>query len=270
MPELPEVETTRRGLERSIVGRTIANLVIRERRLRWPVGKRVAAELEGKRIGAVERRGKYLLLNVQHGALLIHLGMSGSLRYLEAPDAPRRHDHVDLCLVGGGCVRFNDPRRFGSLHFAADPARHRLLKNLGPEPLGKTFTADYLWHSCRGRRVAIKQHLMNGRVVVGAGNIYATEALFRAGIRPSRAAGRISRPRLALLVARLRDVLAEAVERGGTTLRDYVGADGEPGYFKLELDVYDRGGMPCKTCGTPIRRIVLGQRATFFCMRCQR
>ena len=270
MPELPEVETTRRGLERLIVGRTIANLEIRERRLRWPVGNKVAAELEGRRIGAVERRGKYLLLNMEHGALLIHLGMSGSLRYLASPDAPRRHDHADLCLVGGGCVRFNDPRRFGSLHFAADPARHRLLKNLGPEPLGESFTADYLWASCRGRRVAIKQHLMNGRVVVGAGNIYATEALFRAGIHPRRAAGRISRGRLAILVARLRDVLADAVERGGTTLRDYVGTDGRPGYFKLELDVYDREQMPCKTCGTPIRRIVLGQRATFFCPCCQR
>jgi formamidopyrimidine-DNA glycosylase len=270
MPELPEVETTRRGLERLIVGRTIANLEIREHRLRWPVGNRVAAELEGRRIGAVERRGKYLLVNMEHGALLIHLGMSGSLRYLASPDPPRRHDHADLCLVGGGCVRFNDPRRFGSLHFAADPARHRLLKNLGPEPLGESFTADYLWASCRGRRVAIKQHLMNGRVVVGAGNIYATEALFRAGIHPRRAAGRISCARLAILVARLREVLTDAVERGGTTLRDYVGTDGRPGYFKLELDVYDREQMPCKTCGTPIRRIVLGQRATFFCPRCQR
>ena len=270
MPELPEVETTRRGLERSIVGRTIENVVIRERRLRWPVGKKVATEIEGRCIGAVERRGKYLLLNVEHGALLIHLGMSGSLRYLERPDSPRRHDHVDLCLVGGGCVRFNDPRRFGSLHFTADPARHRLLKDLGPEPLGMSFTADYLWDSCRGRRVAIKQHLMNGKVVVGAGNIYATEALFRAGIRPSRAAGRISRERLALLVDRLRDVLREAVERGGTTLRDYVGTDGNPGYFKLDLDVYDREGMPCKRCGAAIRRAVIGQRAAFFCARCQR
>ena len=189
MPELPEVETTRRGLERLIVGRTIANLEIRERRLRWPVGNRVAAELEGRRIGAVERRGKYLLLTMEHGALLIHLGMSGSLRYLASPATPRRHDHADLCLVGGGCVRFNDPRRFGSLHFAADPARHRLLKDLGPEPLGESFTGDYLWARCRGRRVAIKQHLMNGRVVVGAGNIYATEALFaREFIRAARPA----------------------------------------------------------------------------------
>jgi formamidopyrimidine-DNA glycosylase len=270
MPELPEVETTRRGLERVIVGRTIASLLIRERRLRWPVGKRVAAELEGRRIGAVERRGKYLLVNVGHGALLVHLGMSGSLRYLATPDAPRLHDHVDLCLVGGGCVRFNDPRRFGSLHFATDPARHKLLKNLGPEPLGDEFTPEYLHTTCRGRRVAIKLHLMNSRVVVGVGNIYANEALFRARIHPARAAGRISRERLALLVDRVREVLREAVERGGTTLRDFVDTDGKPGYFKLELGVYDREGMPCKSCGTPIRRVVIGQRAAFFCARCQR
>jgi formamidopyrimidine-DNA glycosylase len=270
MPELPEVETTRRGLERSIVGRTISNLVVRERRLRWPVGKKVAAELRGRRIGAVERRGKYLLVNVENGALLVHLGMSGSLRYLAVPDAPRRHDHVDLCLVGGGCVRFNDPRRFGSLHFTADPSNHPLLENLGPEPLGADFTADYLHASCRRRRVAIKQHLMNANVVVGVGNIYATEALFRAGIHPARAAGRISRARLAILVDCVRDVLTKAVERGGTTLRDYVGTDGRPGYFKLELDVYGREGAPCNRCGTPIRRVVIGQRAAFFCARCQR
>jgi formamidopyrimidine-DNA glycosylase len=270
MPELPEVETTRRGLERVIVGRTIASLLIRERRLRWPVGKKVAAELEGRRIGAIERRGKYLLVNVEHGALLVHLGMSGSLRYLPSPEAPSRHDHVDLCFVDGGCIRFNDPRRFGSLHFATDPARHPLLKNLGPEPLGEAFTADYLHATCRGRRVAIKLHLMNSKVVVGVGNIYANEALFRAHIHPARSAGRISRQRLALLVERLREVLGEAVERGGTTLRDYVGTDGRPGYFKLELDVYDREGMPCKTCDAPIRRVVIGQRAAFFCARCQR
>ena len=270
MPELPEVETTRRGLERVIVGRTIASLQIRERRLRWPVGRKVAAELEGRRIDAIERRGKYLLVNVEHGALLVHLGMSGSLRYLPSPEPPNRHDHVDLCLVGGGCVRFNDPRRFGSLHFATDPPRHPLLRNLGPEPLGPKFTADYLRATCRGRRVAIKLHLMNSRVVVGVGNIYANEALFRARIRPGRAAGRISRDRLALLVERLRDVLGLAVERGGTTLRDYVNTEGAPGHFKLELDVYDREGMPCKSCGAPIRRVVIGQRAAFFCARCQR
>jgi formamidopyrimidine-DNA glycosylase len=270
MPELPEVETTRRGLERAIVGRTIASLEIRERRLRWPVGKKIAAELEGRRIDAIERRGKYLLVNVEHGALLVHLGMSGSLRYLQSPDAPSRHDHVDLCFVGGGCVRFNDPRRFGSLHFATDPPRHPLLRNLGPEPLGPAFTADYLRATCRGRRVAIKLHLMNSKIVVGVGNIYANEALFRARIHPARPAGRISRERLALLVDRVRDVLGLAVERGGTTLRDYVSTEGKPGYFKLELDVYDREGMPCKSCGAPIRRAVLGQRAAFFCARCQR
>jgi formamidopyrimidine-DNA glycosylase len=270
MPELPEVETTRRGLERLIVGKTIESLLVRERRLRWPVHRSVAARLEGERIHSLDRRGKYLLVNVAHGTLLVHLGMSGSLRYLASPAAPRAHDHVDLCLVGGGCVRFNDPRRFGSLHFATDPLRHPLLRGLGPEPLGDDFTAEYLWASCRGRRVAIKQHLMNGKIVVGVGNIYANEALFRARIHPARAAARISPARLALLVDSTRAVLEEALGHGGTTLRDYVGSDGRPGYFKLALAVYDRAGAPCKSCGTAIRRAVHGQRASFYCPRCQR
>ena len=269
MPELPEVETTRRGLEKLIVGRSIEALLVRERRLRWPVRTDLDARLRGRQIGSLQRRGKYLLINVGGGTLLVHLGMSGSLRYLATPAAPGRHDHVDLKLVGGGCVRFNDPRRFGSMHFAADPHRHRLLRDLGPEPLGENFTAEYLARSCHGRRVAIKQHLMNGRVVVGVGNIYASEALFRAGIHPARAAGRVSRARLARLVESVRAVLEEAVAQGGTTLRDYVGGDGRPGYFKLSLSVYDREGAPCKACAAPIRREVRGQRASFYCPHCQ-
>lgn len=270
MPELPEVETTRRGLEKLIVGRSIESIQVREPRLRWPVRADLPARLRGQRISSLERRGKYLLINVANGSLLVHLGMSGSLRFLPSPVAPGRHDHVDLELVGGGCVRFNDPRRFGSMLFAAEPGRHPLLKDLGPEPLGEAFSADYLARTCRGRRVAIKQYLMNGRVVVGVGNIYANEALFRAGIHPVRAAGRISRDRLALLVESVRAVLDEALGHGGTTLRDYVGGDGRPGYFRLRLSVYDRDGAPCKACNTAIRRIVLGQRATYYCARCQR
>ena len=270
MPELPEVETTRRGLERLIVGRTIETLVVREPRLRWRVPQSLPARLEGKRISSLGRRGKYLLINVTEGSLLVHLGMSGHLRFLAAPEALRVHDHVDVRLVGGGCVRFNDPRRFGSLHFAAHPERHRLLKDLGPEPLGEDFTVDYLAETSRGRRVAIKQHLMNSRVVVGVGNIYASEALFRAGVHPAHAAGRISRTRLERVVAGVRAVLEEAIGLGGTTLRDFVGGDGRPGYFKLELRVYDREGAACEQCGTPIRRTVQGQRASYYCPRCQR
>jgi formamidopyrimidine-DNA glycosylase len=210
------------------------------------------------------------LINVASGSLLVHLGMSGSLRYIREPTPPGVHDHVDLQLTDGSCVRFNDPRRFGSMHFAIDPRRHRLLKDLGPEPLDEEFSADYLAKSCGNRRVAIKQHLMNSRVVVGVGNIYASEALFRAGIHPKRAAGRISHRRLAVLVDSVRAVLEDALVQGGTTLRDYVGSDGRPGYFKLSLNVYDREHSPCRTCGAPVRREVLGQRATYYCPSCQR
>jgi formamidopyrimidine-DNA glycosylase len=270
MPELPEVETTRRGLERLIVGRQIESLLVRERRLRWPIARDVGAKLAGRPIASLGRRGKYLLINLPDGALLVHLGMSGSLRYLPDAQAPRTHDHFDLLLAGGGCVRFNDPRRFGSLHYSVEPLRHPLLRNLGPEPLGAEFDAEYLWTRCRGHRVAIKQHLMNGTVVVGVGNIYANESLFRAGIHPARSAGRISRARLGALVASVRAVLEEAVGHGGTTLRDYVGGDGRPGYFKLSLAVYDRDGEACPQCGAAIRRVVIGQRAAFYCPRCQR
>jgi formamidopyrimidine-DNA glycosylase len=270
MPELPEVETTRRGLAPYVVGRSIASIEVRERRLRWPVAKNLSAALAGQRIDALERRGKYLLFTTQAGTLLVHLGMSGSLRYLAEPPAHGEHDHVDLRLAGGGCLRFNDPRRFGSWLLAARPGAHRLLEPLGPEPLGDAFTADYLFETCRGRQVAIKQHLMNGRIVVGVGNIYASEALFRARISPLRAAGRIARSRFEPLVAAVRDVLNDALEEGGTTLRNDVDGNGNPGYFRQSLDVYEREGQPCKRCRTSIRRRVQGQRATYYCPRCQR
>jgi formamidopyrimidine-DNA glycosylase len=270
MPELPEVETTRRGLLPYVVGRAIARVEVREPRLRWPVAKHLPRALAKVRIGSLERRGKYLLFGTEAGTLLVHLGMSGSLRYLPAPSTPGAHDHIDVHFDDGGTLRFNDPRRFGSFTLTMAPKSHPLLKDLGPEPLGEEFTADYLWRASRNRRVAIKQHLMNGRVVVGVGNIYASEALFRAGIHPRRPAGRIARARFEPLVVSVRDVLRDAIEEGGTTLRNFVGGDGEPGYFRASLRVYERDGSPCVSCGTPIERRVLGQRATFYCPRCQR
>ena len=270
MPELPEVETTRRGLAPYVVGRTITRVEVREPRLRWPVARGLPRALAASSIGSLERRAKYLLFGTDAGTLLVHLGMSGSLRYLAEPLEPAAHDHIDVHFEGGGALRFNDPRRFGSFILTPKPAAHPLLKDLGPEPLGDDFDTDYLWRSSRNRRVAIKQHLMNGRVVVGVGNIYASEALFRAGIHPSRMAGRIARARFEPLVSSVRDVLRDAIEEGGTTLRNFVGGDGKPGYFSGSLRVYDREGSPCLNCGTPIERRVQGQRATFYCPRCQR
>jgi formamidopyrimidine-DNA glycosylase len=270
MPELPEVETTRRGLAPYVVGRSIAAVEVREPRLRWPVARTLAAKLAGQRIDALERRGKYLLFGTAAGTLLVHLGMSGSLRYLREATAHGLHDHVDMRFSGGGLLRFNDPRRFGSWLLTTEPAKHRLLKDLGPEPLSADFTAEYLWNASRGRQVAIKQQLMNGKIVVGVGNIYANEALYRAGVHPLRAAGKIARARFEPLVAAVRDVLNDALEEGGTTLRNYVDGDGNPGYFRQSLNVYERDGEACKRCGTAIKRRVQGQRATYFCPRCQR
>jgi formamidopyrimidine-DNA glycosylase len=234
------------------------------------VARSLPAKLEGHRIDTLGRRAKYLLFGTAGGTLIVHLGMSGSLRFLDPLEPPGAHDHIDIGFEQGGSLRFNDPRRFGSLHFSTLPERHRLLRDLGPEPFSEEFTTDYLWSACRNRRVAIKQHLMNGRIVVGLGNIYANEALYRAGIHPARLAGRVGRERLGLLVASIRDVLNEAIGNGGTTLRDFIGGDGRPGYFQLSLKAYDRLGEPCERCGAPIRRAVLGQRATYYCARCQR
>jgi formamidopyrimidine-DNA glycosylase len=270
MPELPEVETTRRGLEPLVVGRSIERVDVREPRLRWPIAANLPRRLAGQRIAALGRRGKYLLFTTDAGTLLVHLGMSGVLRYHGDAPPPGLHDHVDIRLEGGACLRYHDPRRFGSMHFATAPERHPLLEHIGPEPLGETFTPEYLWHCARGRRVAIKLHLMNSRVVAGIGNIYANEALFRAGIHPARQAGRVARNRFEPLVRSIRAVLDDAIVQGGTTLRDFSGSDGRPGYFQLALDVYDRAGQPCRRCGTPIRMRVLGQRATYYCGACQR
>ena len=271
MPELPEVETTRRGIQAALRGRTVAEFVLREPRLRWPVDPALVRDLPGRRILDVRRRAKYLLVELDGGTLLAHLGMSGSLRVM-APTAPLlAHDHYDLRLDSGHCLRFNDPRRFGSLHWVlGDPGEHQLLAGLGPEPLEAGFDADYLASRARGRRIAIKPFLMDQHIVVGVGNIYASEALFRAGIHPRRAAGRVSRERLGRLVAGIQAVLGEAIRQGGTTLRDYVSADGTPGYFRQQLFVYERAGERCRTCGSTVRQLVQGQRSTYFCPSCQR
>jgi formamidopyrimidine-DNA glycosylase len=270
VPELPEVETTRRGIRGALRGRRITGMVLREARLRWPVDPGLVRELPGQQVRDVRRRAKYLLIELERGTLIAHLGMSGSLRVLPPATPLLAHDHYDLLLDTGRCLRFNDPRRFGSLIWVdGDPAEHPLLAALGPEPLERGFDADYLHGRSRGRKVAIKQFLMDQHVVVGVGNIYASEALFRAGIHPRRAAGRVSRVRLEGLVAAVRAVLREAIRQGGTTLRDYVNAEGAPGYFRQELYVYERQGEPCRNCGTAIRQVAQGQRSTYFCPRCQ-
>jgi formamidopyrimidine-DNA glycosylase len=271
LPELPEVETTRRGLAPHTRGRRIVALRVYEPRLRWPVPAALPRQLAGQRILHTGRRAKYLLLRLEAGALLLHLGMSGNLRVVPCAQARRPHDHFDLVLDSGKALRFNDPRRFGSLLYTtADPHEHPLLADLAPEPLTAAFDAQYLWRTTRGRRVAIKQLLMNSRLVVGVGNIYASEALFRARIRPRRAAQSLSRAEAARLVRGVRAVLAQAIRAGGTTLRDYLGADGAPGYFRQRLYVYERRGQPCRRCGTAVRALTQGQRSTYYCPSCQK
>jgi len=271
MPELPEVETTRRGIEPHISGRKVREVLIRERKLRWPVSPRWAPALTGTAIRAVDRRAKYLLIRSDTGTTLLHLGMSGSLRLVTRNTPPRKHDHIDVVFDAKRVLRFHDPRRFGSIHWTTrDPLQHKLLKSLGPEPLSEDFDAAHLWESSRGRRVAVKNFIMDSHVVVGVGNIYASESLFRAGIHPNRAAGRISEARYAALVDAIRDVLSEAIEDGGTTLRDFVGEQGQPGYFVQQLRVYDRRKEPCYRCGTPIKSARIGQRSAFYCPACQR
>ena len=270
MPELPEVETTLRGIEPHLLNQRIARVIVRNPALRWPVTTEVS-RAQGQQFVRLSRRGKYLLLGLEHGGLIIHLGMSGSLRILPQPLAPDKHDHIDIELQNGVCLRFNDPRRFGAfLWVDGEMESHALLRNLGPEPLSAAFSAEYLYHHSRGRRVAIKNFIMNGHIVVGVGNIYASEALFMAGIHPLRAAGRISLERYNGLADAIRDVLKRAIRQGGTTLRDFVDSDGSPGYFAQELLVYGRVGQACFQCASPIRQKVIGQRSSFYCITCQR
>lgn len=270
MPELPEVETSRRGIAPWLEEQRVSSVVIRERRLRWPVPREIDRKLPGQVIRSIRRRAKYLLLDTDNGTLLMHLGMSGSVRIIDHDEPAAKHDHVDIVLDSGKALRFRDPRRFGSMLWARDASKHTLIRDLGPEPLDEAFNADYLWESARGRRISIKQFIMNGAIVVGVGNIYASESLFIAGIHPQRRADRISKLRIQLLVDAIRSVLTEAIEAGGTTLRDFYGGDGEPGYFQQQLEVYGRDEEPCRRCKEPIRVIVLGQRSTFYCKRCQR
>lgn len=270
MPELPEVETTRSGIAPHIQGRRISGVLVRDARLRWPVDPDLAKRITGRTVRSVERRAKYLLLNLANGTLILHLGMSGSLRILPRDTAPGKHDHVDL-LFGHCCLRLRDPRRFGAVLWTDQPvAEHPLIAHLGPEPLSETFNGDYLRRQAGQRRMPVKSLIMDGRVVVGVGNIYANEALFRAGIHPARPAGKISAARYVRLGEEIKTVLAAAIRQGGTTLRDFQQEDGKPGYFAQELLVYGRTGEPCPNCGAPLKQQRIGQRSSFFCGRCQR
>ncbi len=277
MPELPEVETTRRGVEPLLSGRQLMAVRVREARLRWPVA--LPDSLAGQQLLGVQRRAKYLLFVFEEGVLILHLGMSGSLRVLSWDAELLKHDHLIFEYDGDKSLRLNDPRRFGSAHWQPVPAgadplavagEHRLLRELGVEPLDSGFSGEYLKARARGRRVAVKNFIMDGHVVVGVGNIYANEALFLAGIRPTVQATRVSLAAYEVLAERIRQVLAAAIQMGGTTLRDFVNQDGNPGYFRQVLNVYDRQGEPCPLCETPLKGIRLGGRATVYCSKCQR
>lgn len=270
MPELPEVETTRRGIAPHVAGQRVRDVIVRHHQLRWPVPRGLRNTLQGHTINSVSRRAKYLLLEFDHGTLILHLGMSGSLRII-APTAPAaKHDHLDLLLDNGKALRLTDPRRFGAvLWTTGEPQEHPLLTHLGPEPLSDAFSADYLYPRSRTRNSSIKQFIMDGKVVVGVGNIYASEALFLARINPQATASKVSMARMQRLTAAIKQVLTAAIAQGGTTLRDFVGGDGKPGYFAQQLNVYGREGEPCHACGTVIKQITQGQRSSYYCPRCQ-
>lgn len=270
MPELPEVETSRRGIAPWIENQDVSRVVVRQRNLRWPVAREIEQLLPGQTIRSLSRRAKYLLIGTDVGTAMLHLGMSGSLRIIDTGTPAGDHDHVDIELGSGKALRFRDPRRFGSLLWAEKPFEHPLLRRLGPEPLDDAFNGKYLHAAARGRRISIKQYLMNASVVVGVGNIYASESLFLAGIHPKRQARRIARQRMASLVDAVKTVLGRAIDAGGTTLRDFHGADGEPGYFQQQLEVYGRDDQPCLVCKRSISTIVQGQRTTYYCKNCQR
>jgi len=271
MPELPEVVVTLRGVSPHILGKRVASVVVREPRLRWPVPSDLADTLAGQPLLESRQRGKYMLFRFPGGHLMIHLGMSGNLRIVGEGAPLGKHDHVDMVFADGTVLRYTDPRRFGTIQWLTmPPQQHPLLAHLGPEPFEEAFCGDYLHRLSRGRKVPVKQFLMDSKVVVGVGNIYANEALFLSGIRPTIAAGRLSRARYGVLAEEVRKVLAGAIEQGGTTLRDFVGGDGKPGYFKQRLFVYGRGGESCLQCGAALREIRQGQRATVYCRLCQR
>jgi formamidopyrimidine-DNA glycosylase len=270
MPELPEIETTLRGLTPHLCGQTIASVCVRNPKLRFPIPADLNAKLAGKTIRQILRRGKYLLLDCQPGWLILHLGMSGSLRVLPASTPPEKHDHFDLILRNGLCMRLRDPRRFGAVLWSdAEPLLHPLLAHLGMEPLSDEFNGDWLYRHTRGRKTPIKLSLMDNHLLVGVGNIYANEALFRAGIRPTTPAGRIGSARYNTLAQVIQSVLQLAIAAGGSSLRDFVDSQGKPGYFQQQYFVYGRAGEGCKQCGSGIKTIRQGQRATFYCLQCQ-
>lgn len=271
MPELPEVETTCRGIAPYVIGETIIDVIVRNRQLRWPVPHGLNRKLVNHSIKKLERRAKYILFMFEHGCLIMHLGMSGSLRIIKDDTPPQKHDHIDIVFGSGIRLRFRDPRRFGSLHWTKDdPLTHKLLAHLGPEPLNEEFNGDYLYQQSRGRKQAIKTFIMDSRMVVGVGNIYASEALYLSGILPTRQAGKLSKVRCAKLTTAIKDILEKSIKAGGTTLRDFTSGEGQPGYFSQELKVYGKEGESCENCGNPIRQARIGQRSTYYCGKCQR
>ncbi|NIH12035.1 MAG: bifunctional DNA-formamidopyrimidine glycosylase/DNA-(apurinic or apyrimidinic site) lyase [Serratia symbiotica] len=271
MPELPEVETSRRGIEPYLVGHSIQYAIVRNARLRWPVSEQILT-LSDQPVHSVQRRAKYLLIELEHGWIIVHLGMSGSLRMLrkENQDAAGKHDHIDLVISNGMILRYTDPRRFGAWLWCEDLAASNVLVHLGPEPLSEAFNGTYLYKKSRNKRMRLKPWLMDNKLVVGVGNIYASESLFSAGILPDRQADSLNKTEADLLAATIKEVLQRSIEQGGTTLRDFLQSDGKPGYFTQELQVYGRAGEPCRACGLPIESTKHGQRSTFFCCHCQR
>lgn len=270
MPELPEVETTLRGISKHLRGKTIDKVVIRDARLRWPIPQSIKKLLPGQTIQNLSRRGKYLLLTTRVGTLILHLGMSGSLRIVNDSAAIQKHDHFDLHLTNQKVLRLRDPRRFGAVLFTKkDPLLHKLLINLGPEPFAHDFNDDYLFSKARKRKIVIKSFLMDSKIVVGVGNIYANEALFMAGIHPKRAAGKVTRLQYARLISAIQTVLDSAIQAGGTTLRDFTHSDGKPGYFSQSLKIYGKKEQPCPHCGKTISHAMIAQRATYYCTHCQ-
>ena len=271
MPELPEVETTLRGIAPHLTGRPVADVIIRNANLRWPIPQALPVLLRGQAIRHLQRRAKYLLIHFDHGTLILHLGMSGSLRILTTQAAPDKHDHFDLILANGVIMRLRDPRRFGAiLWHEGEIGTHPLFEKLGPEPLLENFSGEYLYQATRKRSAAIKLLIMDNHIVVGVGNIYANEALFRAGIKPQLAAGKLSRLRCDKLVEEIRATLNESIALGGSSLRDYVDSDGKQGYFQQHYWVYGRANEACRNCGRPIKLIKQGQRSSFYCSTCQK
>ncbi len=272
MPELPEVETTRQGISPHINGHQVRSVTIRQRQLRWPIPDDLEKLISGKKLVDIQRRGKYLLFEFRHGHMLIHLGMSGSLRIVNPKkEAPQKHDHVDILFTGNIALRFHDPRRFGSILWTSDNTdEHKLLCQLGPEPLSEDFSAEYLFKASRKRQKDAKTFIMDSHIVVGVGNIYANESLFTSGIRPTKPAGKLTRKQCEQWVAQIKIILQRSITQGGTTLRDFVGGDGKPGYFAQQLNVYGRGGEPCVNCDKPLKEIRQAQRATVYCTHCQK